>query len=585
MNSPRLKRVVSVAKWPLGILAIAFMIVAIGLPMLYRGRIYPGVEANGVAVGGKTKAQAQQAIADISAKIAVEPLVIQSGKTTVRVLPSDIGVVANTAGAVTAAYAYGRSGSGLERWKSMVRAVLGKTTQIGAVSVNGDKLAAYSVSLADDVAVPVQNAAFKISGTTVDVQAGQLGKRLDMFGLLTALRWSVAGSIGQVINVPTTSERPLISEQELRLLKDKVAGYVAAPITLTSPDSSKTVTLSQTDIVNWLGASRSGITDIRQIPQLDTLLHTTNVPISVGLSSTKVDEYIAGLAGDIDRAPVNAVLGYNSAGKTTVVKAAQNGLALDVAKTTEAVKAALDKPADQRNVAMVASVAKAEVREDTLASLGLQDHLSTGATYFPGSPYTRLINVRAGASKFDGVMLKPGEVFSFGKLLGEVNASTGYVPELVIIDNHEEKQYGGGLCQVSSTAYRAALLAGLPILQRQNHSFAISYYTAPYGVPGVDATIYYPAVDMKFRNDTPGHLYMQTRMVGTSLTFDYFGTKTKYGEIRGPQFVSGDSDATKPSHTVFWRDVKDLNGNTIRTDEVNTWYQSSLDFPITKQFN
>jgi len=584
MNSPRLKRVVNVVKWPLGVLVIAFLIIAIGLPLMYQGRVYRGVVVHGVNVGGQTKAAALAKVKAADAKYVNEPIVIKSGTATVRVLPGDMGLVPDSEAAVKQAYAYGRSGGGLQQWKAMIRSMLGRTTTVGVVTINPDKLAAYTNGFADDVAVPVQNAKFNISGTNVAVQSAVTGKRLDMLGLVNALRWHIATGSTAEIKLPVTTTHPIIGEDELVLLKDKVSKYVAAPITLTSPDKSKTVTLNQSDIVAWLGASRTGITDIIQAPSLDIILHTSNVPIQIGLNTNQVDEYVATLAKDVNQEPVNAVLG-NSGGKVVIAKPAQNGLKLDVAKTSEAVKAVLDKPADQRNVTMVASVAKAEVREDTLDALGLKDVLSVGQTFFPGSPYTRLINVRAGAAKFNGVLLKQGEVFSFGKLLGEVNASTGYVPELVIIDNHEEKQYGGGLCQVSSTAYRAALLAGLPILQRHNHSFAISYYTAPYGVPGVDATIYYPAVDMKFRNDTPGALYMQTSMVGTSLTFTYFGTKTKYGEMRGPQFISGDSDATKPSHTVFFRDVKRLDGSLVKTDEVHTWYQSSLDFPITKQFN
>jgi vancomycin resistance protein YoaR len=183
------------------------------------------------------------------------------------------------------------------------------------------------------------------------------------------------------------------------------------------------------------------------------------------------------------------------------------------------------------------------------------------------------------------VVLKPGETFSFGKLLGDVGPETGYVPELVILADHEEKQYGGGLCQVSSTAFRAALAAGLPITERHNHSFAISYYTWPYSAPGVDATIYYPQVDFKFVNDTGHYLLMQTTMKGTDLKFDFFGTKTKSGAIRGPEFISGDSDTTKPSHTVFYRDVLDLDGKVIKTDTFNTYYKSSKDFPVQKEFN
>jgi vancomycin resistance protein YoaR len=131
---------------------------------------------------------------------------------------------------------------------------------------------------------------------------------------------------------------------------------------------------------------------------------------------------------------------------------------------------------------------------------------------------------------------------------------------------------------VSSTAFRAALTAGLPILERVNHAFAISYYTAPYGVPGVDATIYYPPVDFKFRNDTDAHLLIQTEMIGTTLKFRFYGTKKKEGVIRGPYFVSGSSDVNQPSQTVFYRDIK-VNGQVTKTDTFNTYYQSALKFP------
>ena len=585
MNSPRLKRVVNVVKWPLGVMVVAFLIVAVGLPLVYQGRVYRGVVVHGVNVGGLSKAAAIKSVKAADAKYATQPIVVRNGKTVVRIQPGDMGVVADSEAAVLQAYKYGRSGGGLQQWKTMIRSLLGRTTVVGMVKINPDKLGAYTNGFADDVAVPVQNAAFNINGKNVDVQSAQDGKRLDMLAWVNAVRWHMASGSDAEITLPTSTTAPIITSAELALLKDEVAAYVAAPITLTTPDKSKTITINQQDLISWLGASRSGVTDIAETPALDSILRTNSIPIIVGLNSSKVDEYVATLAGDVNQEPVNAVLAYNAAGKTTIAKPSQDGIKLDVAKTTEAIKAVLDKPADQRNVTLVAATAKATVREDTLDDLGIQDHLSQGATYFPGSPYTRLINVRAGAKRFDGVLLKPNEIFSFGKLLGEVNASTGYVPELVILENREEKQYGGGLCQVSSTAYRAALLAGLPITQRQNHSFAISYYTAPYGVPGVDATIYYPAVDMKFRNDTPGHIYMQTRMVGTSLTFDYFGTKVKYGEIRGPQFISGDNDATKPSHTVFYRDTKDLAGRIIKTDEVHTYYKSSKDFPIAPEFN
>jgi vancomycin resistance protein YoaR len=272
-------------------------------------------------------------------------------------------------------------------------------------------------------------------------------------------------------------------------------------------------------------------------------------------------------------------------GKLAVVEPSRTGVKLEQERTVKDIMASLKKPAGERKVALRFEKTQADVNEANLESLGIKEEISVGETYFPGSPSTRLINVRTGAKRFNGVLLKPGDTFSFGKLLGSVGPETGYVPELVILEGHEEKQYGGGLCQVSSTAFRAALAAGLPITQRVNHSFAISYYTWPYDAPGVDATIYYPSVDFKFVNDSGHYILMQTEMEGTRLKFHYFGTKTKSGVLRGPTFVTGDSDTTKPSHTVFYRDVLDLDGKVVKTDTFNTYYKSSLDFPIQKQFN
>ncbi|MDP4038558.1 MAG: VanW family protein, partial [bacterium] len=219
-----------------------------------------------------------------------------------------------------------------------------------------------------------------------------------------------------------------------------------------------------------------------------------------------------------------------------------------------------------------------DVREDNLATLGINELIGEGVTYFPGSSANRITNIKVGSSKFNGVLLKPGQVFSFGEILGDVGPEQGYTEGRVILEGRQENQYGGGLCQVSSTAFRAALMSGLPIIQRVSHSFAVSYYTAPYGVPGVDATIYYPQVDLKFRNDTGSYILIQTVLAGTTLKFDYYGTKTKSGVIRGPEFISGSNDVNQPSKTIFWRDVV-VNGSVVKTDTFTTYYKSAADFP------
>ena len=201
-------------------------------------------------------------------------------------------------------------------------------------------------------------------------------------------------------------------------------------------------------------------------------------------------------------------------------------------------------------------------------------------TTFPGSSHNRLNNIQVGAARFQGVLIKPDEVFSFGAQMGPVGPEQGYLPGLVILNDHEENQYGGGMCQVSSTLFRAALLAGLPIVERHPHSFAVGFYTAPFGVPGVDAAIFYPGTDLKVKNDTGHYILIQTILSGTTLKFDLYGTKTKEGQLRGPTFLEGTNDATKPSKTVFYRDVL-VNGQVTKTNTFTSYYRSSLDFPIS----
>lgn len=146
--------------------------------------------------------------------------------------------------------------------------------------------------------------------------------------------------------------------------------------------------------------------------------------------------------------------------------------------------------------------------------------IGTGHSNFSGSPYNRVHNIRLGADTYHGIIIEPGEEFSTLKHLGPVNASTGYLPELVIKDGKTIPEYGGGLCQISTTLFRTALQAGLPITARQPHSYRVSYYEPA----GTDASIYNPWPDLKFLNDTDYHILIQARIEGVNIYFDLWST-------------------------------------------------------------
>ena len=548
--------------------------------LVYAGKVFPGVSANGAYLGGLSKPAATTHLGERIREFSGHALPVTYDKSTVRLPVNTLGVAYDIDGNVRSAFVYGRRGGLGQRIREQARALIGRTTTFDAYAYDDAKLRPYIADISDDVNTPVANASLAFADNKVQVTPSQTGARLDLGQLVKLIEDRLRTTDESSLAAPIYQLPALIGTDQLRKTADQAETYLAAPIKIAYGSSSREIT--QSVIASWINVTQPPRRDFLTTLKLDDL-YSAPGDLSLGLDKALVTRYVAELAGKVDQAPQNAALAMTD-GKLAVIRASREGLKLDQPAAVAAITAALSLNG-QRELTLKASVTQPDVREDNLDQLGIKELISEGQTFFPGSPGTRLINVRAGANRFNGILIKPGEVFSFGALLGDVGPQTGYVPELVILGDHEEKQYGGGLCQVSSTAFRAALQAGFPITERHNHSFAISYYTNPYGVPGVDATIYYPQVDFKFRNDSPGYLLIQTVMQGTTLTFDFFGTKTKSGVIRGPQFITGTTDATKPSHTVFYRDVMDLSGNVTKTDTFNTYYQSSLNFPIQKQFN
>lgn len=161
-----------------------------------------------------------------------------------------------------------------------------------------------------------------------------------------------------------------------------------------------------------------------------------------------------------------------------------------------------------------------EVSED-LQKKGIREVVAIGESNFKGSSLSRRQNIIAGARKFNGHIVSKGQTFSFNKVLKSVEESDGFVRELVIKGNETEKELGGGVCQVSTTAFRAAFFGGLPIERRRAHSYAVPYYK-PFGL---DAAIYLGALDLQFTNDTPGDLLMQTFIESDNIYFVFYGTK------------------------------------------------------------
>lgn len=239
----------------------------------------------------------------------------------------------------------------------------------------------------------------------------------------------------------------------------------------------------------------------------------TSLP--VGTIYTWVDNY----AKDIRSEPEDAKMVFEGE-RVTNFSPGKNGLVPDMRATTLLLIEAL-----QRKEAVSDIIGVTLPPHNTLAdtnTLGIDEFLSGGKSDFSNSSKNRLANIEAGMQQIKGVIVRPGETFSFGEYLGDVTAAKGFKPEIVIKAEGLVPELGGGICQVSSTLFRAVMQSGMQITQRRNHAFSVSHYFPP----GTDATIYTPQTDLKFTNDTPAHILIWPYYIDkTHLAFDLYGTK------------------------------------------------------------
>ncbi len=237
----------------------------------------------------------------------------------------------------------------------------------------------------------------------------------------------------------------------------------------------------------------------------------------VRISSDKVRDYLKTLALSVNVEPVNANIAFEGE-KASTFRPAVEGIRLDIERSASLVIKALQENATETE--LIVEEISPTVTLEKINDLGIKTLLAKGESNFAGSSTARIHNLRIGASKYNGVIIKPGEVFSFNKILGPVDETGGYLAELVIKKGELIPEYGGGICQVSTTMFRAAVFAGLPIVERKPHSFPVKYYNPQ----GFDATIYPGVVDFKFKNDTTAHLLIQTKVSETKLTFEIYGS-------------------------------------------------------------
>ena len=399
-----------------------------------------------------------------------------------------------------------------------------------------DLLAAKISQIADKVNNPAQDASAELVSDKLVVTAEKAGEVVDVDDVNRRTVTLLNDFAGGTIDLEKRLDSPKVILTDEAGLNAELETLSGRQLTVKWEAGSKKLSRKEIrQLVGFVGQAPEGVT-----PQALTAKFTTE----------KVQNYLTSISDQTDSPAVEPQLVVRD-GVLTIVKASSEGRVVDLKASAVTVLATLDAQGDDPTAVLTMKLDSPVINESNLASLGIKERIGLGSTSMGGSPANRRHNVANGVSILSSALIKPGEEFSTVSKLGAVDNTTGFLPELVIKENRTTPEFGGGLCQVSTTLFRSVMNAGLKVTERQNHSYRVSYYEPPVGL---DATIYLPRPDFKFLNDTPGYILIQGTVVGNKVSFELWGTSDgRTSQISTPQILS-----TTPVGAPIYEDTDKL---------------------------
>lgn len=291
-----------------------------------------------------------------------------------------------------------------------------------------------------------------------------------------------------------------------------------------------------------IGRSYDPITNISLIFQAYTV--GIDLSPSYKFSEEKLYSRLNPIIEKVNEETVEAVFTFEN-GRVTEFKPSRDGREIDKSSLNQQIlstaKLILSNASQKIVIIPIPiKIIKPNLTTDKVNEMGIKELIGSGTSLFQHSIENRIYNVNLAASRLNGILVAPGETFSFAKAIGDVSAFTGYKQAYVIQNGKTILGDGGGVCQVSTTLFRAILNSGLPVVERTAHAYRVGYYEQD-SLPGFDATVYVPSVDLKFRNDTGNHILIQTvvDLNELRLTFNLYGTKDgRISEVSTPVITS-----------------------------------------------
>lgn len=475
---------------------------------LSQGAVPRGVTVAGVPVGGLSFAAAQERLQNQVEPRTREPIQVQMGEATTKLDPVAAGLTADWPATLA------RAGAQPLNPITRLTSFFGGAREVGVATVTDQsKLDGVLAELAPTVDKPAVEGSVSFDGDKPVAVEPVPGHKLDVPAAAQVLEHDWVD--GKPVPLPLTSIPAVTTQDDVqKAIKDIAEPAVSAPVTITG-DAGTSSTLSPAKI--------AGLLTFRPDP---------GGGLAADVAPAALEKAVGTALAPSEKKARDASLDFASG--APVVVPSVDGHGVDYPATATALGPVLAGPAPRKLAATYADQpAKVSTEKiQALGAAGLISEFSTGGFAVDSGK-----NIKRAADQINGTILAPGDTFSLNDKTNPRDAAHGYVEAGIIEDGHPARGIGGGVSQVATTLYNAAYFAGMTLVAHKEHSFYISRYP-----PGREATVFDNLIDLKFRNDGPAPVMIQTAWSPSGLTVRFLGTKQyEVTSATGPR-----TDPTEP---------------------------------------
>lgn len=492
-----------------GLIALLYLIYS----LLFLGKVFPGVMIGAQNFAGLNRSQVGEKVATLVNANQADSLKLVYQDKTYTISADDITLAPDIEKTADTIYGFGRSNGTLTAFFQQVSAPFVRHRLHLVATYDVDLLDHKIADATDQVDQPPVNANAEFKNDQLVFTQEKAGTVVDRVQLKTAIYDQLTEFSTEPITLNPVVKQPDIVLGDEAAIKAKVDQLLQQALVLTWPNGKKTFKPQDLrSLIGFVGQTADGVT-------ADPTSTPSPLFLAPAYTPEKIRDFLRNLATTID-VPAKEPKLVITNGALAISQTAKEGTVVDINPSADAISQAI---ASDRSptVALIMKIDTPVITEKNLASLGIKERIGYAETSFVGSPANRRANIANGVSILQSALVKPDDEFSTVKTLGAVDDTTGFLPELVIKENKTTPEFGGGLCQVSTTLFRSVLNAGLKVTERQNHSYRVGYYEPPIGL---DATIYLPKPDFRFLNDTGHHILIQGRVEGSKVIFELWGT-------------------------------------------------------------